>query len=134
MGRSSSDKSRWHSSSLLGASDIRPPLPASNIIHLDGRDTGKSVVLSTDALHFATTTQGGQGLIAAPHQGHLDSLIEEIDFQVETSEMLRALVALNQFGKLKYCGSLITGLSSLPDRCCIFGPRVSMAMPFVLCT
>ncbi len=33
--------------------------PSRNIIHLDGRDTGKSVVLSTDALHFATTTQGG---------------------------------------------------------------------------
>lgn len=75
--------------------------PSRNIIHLDGRDTGKSVVLTTDALHFATTTPGGQGLIAAPHQGHLDTLIEEIDYQIETSEMLRALVALNQFGKLK---------------------------------
>ncbi len=75
--------------------------PSRNIIHLDGRDSGKSISLTTDALHFATTTPGGQGLIAAPHQGHLDSLIEEIDYQIETSEMLRALVALNQFGKLK---------------------------------
>jgi len=42
--------------------------PAKNIIHLDGRDVGKSIVLSTDALHYAFTTRGGQGLIAAPHQ------------------------------------------------------------------
>ena len=45
-----------------------------NIIHLDGRDVGKSVCITTDALHFAFTTRGGQGLIAAPHQGHLDTL------------------------------------------------------------
>jgi hypothetical protein len=31
-----------------------------NIIHLDGRDCGKSIVLSTDALHFAFTTRGGR--------------------------------------------------------------------------
>ena len=37
--------------------------PAKNIIHLDGRDVGKSIVLSTDALHYAFTTRGGQGLI-----------------------------------------------------------------------
>ena len=30
--------------------------PARNIIHLDGRDVGKSVCISTDALHFAFTT------------------------------------------------------------------------------
>ena len=48
-----------------------------NIIHLDGRDVGKSIVLSTDALHYAFTTRGGQGLIAAPHQGHLDTVMEE---------------------------------------------------------
>lgn len=34
--------------------------PAKNIIHLDGRDVGKSIVLSTDALHYAFTTRGGQ--------------------------------------------------------------------------
>ena len=27
--------------------------PAKNIVHLDGRDVGKSIVLSTDALHYA---------------------------------------------------------------------------------
>ena len=58
---------------LLAAPGGGPALPARNIIHLDGRDVGKSIVLSTDALHYAFTTRGGQGLIAAPHQGHLDT-------------------------------------------------------------
>ncbi len=40
-----------------------------NIIHLDGRDTGKSIALSTDVLHYAFITPGGSGLVAAPHQG-----------------------------------------------------------------
>ena len=70
-----------------------------NIIHLDGRDTGKSVALCTDVLHFAFTTRGGQGLVAAPHQGHLDSLIEEIEFQIETNEELSASIAVNEHGQ-----------------------------------
>src|SRR5690349_13120946 len=54
---------------------------ARNIIHLDGRDVGKTIVLTTDALHYAITTKGGMGLIAAPHQGHLDTIIEEMEYQ-----------------------------------------------------
>ena len=42
--------------------------PDRNIIHLDGRDVGKSVCITTDALHFAFTNRGCQGLVAAPHQ------------------------------------------------------------------
>ena len=72
-----------------------------NIIHLDGRDTGKSVVLSTDALHFAFTNYGVQGLIAAPHQGHLDTLIEEIEFQLEASAVLMASIGITKYGKPK---------------------------------
>jgi hypothetical protein len=75
--------------------------PASNIIHLDGRDTGKSCGLTTDALYFATTTPGASGLIAAPQQGHLDSLIEEIEYQLEASPVLRRHVAVNAAGHLK---------------------------------
>jgi len=75
--------------------------PSRNIIHLDGRDSGKSVSLTTDALHYGYTTRGGQGLIAAPHQGHLDTLIEEIEFQIDASAALRSSIAINQFGKLK---------------------------------
>ncbi len=72
-----------------------------NIIHLDGRDVGKSCVLSTDAFHFAFTNRGAQGLIAAPHQGHLDTLIEEIEFQLDSNSELMRSVALTKFGKPK---------------------------------
>jgi hypothetical protein len=72
-----------------------------NIIHLDGRDSGKSISLTTDALHFAFTTRGGQGLIAAPHQGHLDTLIEEIEFQLDSNPDLMASIATNKYGKPK---------------------------------
>lgn len=72
-----------------------------NVIHLDGRDVGKSVCISTDALHFAFTTRGGQGLIAAPHQGHLDSLIEEIEFQLDSNPDLMASIGITKYGKPK---------------------------------
>jgi len=72
-----------------------------NIIHLDGRDVGKSVCISTDVLHFAFTTHGGRGLIAAPHQGHLDTLVEEIEFQLDTNADLMASIALTKYGKQK---------------------------------
>jgi len=52
-----------------------------NIIHQDGRDVGKSVCNVTDVLHYAFTTKGGSGLVAAPHQGHLDTLIDEFEFR-----------------------------------------------------
>ena len=72
-----------------------------NVIHLDGRDAGKSVNITTDALHFAFITTGGQGLIAAPHQGHLDTLIEEIEFQLEANSDLMDSVAITKYGKPK---------------------------------
>ena len=74
---------------------------ARNIIHLDGRDVGKTIVLSTDALHFVATYPGVCGLVAAPHQGHLDTIIEEIEYQLSTSDVLRESIALNAFGKQK---------------------------------
>ncbi len=75
--------------------------PDKSIIHLDGRDTGKSVVLATDALHFAFTNSGAQGLIAAPHQGHLDTIIEEIEFQLDSNAELMASVGVTKYGKPK---------------------------------
>ena len=75
--------------------------PDKNIIHLDGRDVGKSVCIGTDALHFAFTTRGGQGLIAAPHQGHLDTIAEEIEFQLDANPDLMASIALTKYGKPK---------------------------------
>jgi len=75
--------------------------PERNVIHLDGRATGKTVALATDVLHFAFTTRGGQGLIAAPHQGHLDTIIDEVEFQIEANEDLSASVALTHQGRRK---------------------------------
>lgn len=75
--------------------------PEKNIIHLDGRGVGKTISLSTDALHFAFTTMGGQGLIAAPQQGHLDTVVEEIEFQLDTNPLLMKSVAVTQYGKPK---------------------------------
>lgn len=72
-----------------------------NVIHLDGRDCGKSCALSTDALHFAFTSHGGSGLIAAPHQGHLDSLIEEIEFQLDSNPALMDSIGITKYGKPK---------------------------------
>jgi hypothetical protein len=72
-----------------------------NIVHLDGRDCGKSIVLTTDALHYAFTNNGGQGLIAAPHQGHLDTLIEEIEFQLDSNPELMVSIGLTKYGKPK---------------------------------
>lgn len=75
--------------------------PDRNIIHLDGRDVGKSVCITTCALHFAFTTRGGQGLIAAPHQGHLDTVIEEIEFQIDHNADLMNSIAITKYGKPK---------------------------------
>ncbi len=72
-----------------------------NIIHLDGRDVGKSVCIATDALHFAFTTRGGQGLIGAPHQGHLDTIIEEIEFQLDANPDLMSSIGITKYGKPK---------------------------------
>lgn len=74
---------------------------SNNIVHLDGRDVGKSIVLTTDAMHFAFTTRGGQGLIAAPHQGHLDTLVEEMEFQLDANPDLMASVGITKYGKVK---------------------------------
>ena len=72
-----------------------------NIIHLDGRDSGKTVVLSTLALHYSFITKGSSMLIAAPHQGHLDSIIEEVEFQINNNPDLLASIARTPQGRLK---------------------------------
>jgi len=72
-----------------------------NIIHLDGRDNGKTISLSTDVLHYAFTTPGGSGLVGAPHQGHLDTIIEEVEFQLFANPDLEASIARNKRGDLK---------------------------------
>ena len=72
-----------------------------NVIHLDGRGVGKSIDLTTQVLHFAFTTRGGQGLIAAPHQGHLDTVVEELEFQLDANPDLMGSIAINAQGRPK---------------------------------
>ncbi len=72
-----------------------------NIIHLDGRDVGKTANLSTLALHHVFTRFGVSVLIAAPHQGHLDSIIEEIEHQLNSNPDLQASIALTPQGRPK---------------------------------
>ena len=72
-----------------------------NIIHLDGRAVGKTINLTTQVLHYAFVTHGGQGLIAAPHQGHLDTIIEEVEFQLDNNPDLMSSIALTKQGKPK---------------------------------
>ena len=75
--------------------------PAARVVHMDGRAVGKTVDLSTLVLWYAFVHAGSSVLVAAPYQGHLDTIIEEIDFQIGRSDLLRASVARNAKGHLK---------------------------------
>jgi len=71
------------------------------IIHRDGRDVGKTVNIATLGLHKAFTSRGGQVLIAAPHQGHLDTIIDEVEWQIENNPDLSSSIAINNQGRPK---------------------------------
>jgi len=71
------------------------------VVHMDGRAVGKTVDLSTLALYFAFVRKGKSALVAAPYQGHLDTIIEEVEFQLEHSDILRASLARNAKGNPK---------------------------------
>ena len=73
-----------------------------NIIHLDGRDVGKTADLSTLALHYALTTNKGTGLIAASLNGQLLSILEEIQFQIEQNPKLDSSIAVSKNGHRKF--------------------------------
>jgi len=75
--------------------------PATNIIHLDGRDSGKTVDIATLALHHAFIKQGGSVLVAAPHQGPVDTIVEEVEFQIENNPDLQSSIAVNAQGRAK---------------------------------
>jgi len=93
--RDGSDRRYWlHQAEDLQCRDLQ-------IIHLDGRDVGKTVNISTLALHKAFTTKGGQILVATPHQGHLDTIIEEVEWQVENNPDLNSSIAINSQGRPK---------------------------------
>ncbi len=74
---------------------------AKHTIHLDGRDTGKTVDIATLALHYAFINQGGSVLVAAPHQGPVDTIVEEVEFQIESNPDLQSSIAVNAQGRPK---------------------------------
>jgi len=74
---------------------------APRIVHKDGRSVGKTVDLSTLVLWFAFMNPGKSVLVAAPYQGHLDTIIEEVEHQLTASDVLHDSVARNAKGFLK---------------------------------
>ena len=72
---------------------------ASRIAHMDGRSVGKTVDLAALVLHFGNTRKNESILVAAPFQGHLDTIIEEIEYQLNQSEILRSGLARSVKGR-----------------------------------
>jgi len=72
---------------------------ASRIAHMDGRSVGKTVNLAALVLHFCNTHKNESILVVAPFQGHLDTIIEEIELQLNHSEILRAGLAKGGRGR-----------------------------------
>ena len=72
---------------------------AARIAHMDGRSVGKTINLVALLLHYGNTRKNGSMLVGAPFQGHLDTIIEEIEFQLNHSETLRAGLAKGAKGR-----------------------------------
>lgn len=105
-----------------------------NVIHLDGRGVGKSIDLTTQVLHFAFTTRGGQGLIAAPHQGHLDTIVEELEFQLDANPDLMGSIAINAQGRPKITRKPYFRLEFTNGSILFFARLVHTVTPFDRCT
>ena len=71
---------------------------AARVVHMDGRAVGKTIDLSTLVLWYAFVHAGSSVLVAAPYQGHLDTIIEEVEHQLGHSDILRASIARNAKG------------------------------------
>ena len=71
------------------------------VVHQDGRAVGKTIDLSTLVLWATFIHPGFSSLVAAPFQGHLDTIIEEVEYQLEHSEILRSSLARNSKGNFK---------------------------------
>lgn len=74
---------------------------STKIIHQDGREAGKTRSLVAGLLHYSFTTKGGSALVATPHQGSLDTIIEEFEFQLEHVPQLESSIARHKGGRLK---------------------------------
>ena len=75
--------------------------PDANVAHLDGRSVGKTVNLSTHLLHYTFINRGKSVLVAAPYQGQLNMISEEVEFQLGQNEILRGNVAVKPGGGLR---------------------------------
>ena len=70
------------------------------IVHLDGRAVGKTINLSTLLLHYTFINRGKSILVAAPYQGQLNTIIEEVEFQLGRNGILRNNIARGADGRL----------------------------------
>lgn len=104
-----------------------------NVIHLDGRDVGKTVNLTTLALHYVFTNTGAAVLIAAPHQGHLDSIIEEIEHQLNSNLDLAASIALGSQGRSKIIRKPYFKIEFSNGSMIYFRPAGTMGTPSAAC-
>jgi hypothetical protein len=85
---------RWYQEEDLSCRDER-------IVHLDGRAVGKTVNLATLLLWFCHVNRGKSVLVAAPFQSQLNTIIEEVEFQIHHVEALRDAVARERSGRLR---------------------------------
>lgn len=79
--------------------DLRDPSP--EIAHQDGRAVGKTVNISVLALHYGVTAFNGRMLVTAPGEGHVGKIIQEVESQIDQSEFLREMVAVDANGRQK---------------------------------
>jgi hypothetical protein len=61
---------------------------ATKIAHLDGRSVGKTIDLAGIVLWYAFTHPGKSILIAAPFQGQLDTIANELEYQMDSCHVL----------------------------------------------
>lgn len=66
--------------------DLR--LTDSQIVHQDGRETGKTINIMASVLHYANTVKRGSGLVATPHQSSLDTIVDKIETQMSLNPAL----------------------------------------------
>lgn len=72
-----------------------------NVVHQDGRDVGKTTCIVTDVLHYCFITRGGTGLVAAPFQGQVDTICDEVEWQIYENPDMLASVSVNVRGQAK---------------------------------
>ncbi len=75
--------------------------PSKKIVHLSGRKTGKTVNLSTIILWYTYVNRGKSVLVAAPYQGQLNTITEEVEYQLNQNKSLYNNLARDKSGRIK---------------------------------